>query len=275
MGLFSERYGYVKPSEVLIREEITIEIQNAICSCIDRLSTNLAYDTENKIARYVWTSYLKQRELNFKNPSFITNYIESSKTPWYNKLDMIEAILESLYKNLDFDVNYWLSKNIVDDFVNDLNTEWKKNNFAYRIINNTIAEISSEDEVKAINQALEENTDNIRAHISQALHLCSDRENPDYRNSIKESISAVEYFCRKETGEKTLGKALNKWEKQGVDIPIFLNEAFQKLYTYTNQPDTGIRHALMEDKAVPTQADAIFMLVTCSAFVNYLRKKLG
>ena len=37
MGLFSERYGYTKPSDVIIRERITPEIQNAICSCYDKL----------------------------------------------------------------------------------------------------------------------------------------------------------------------------------------------------------------------------------------------
>ncbi len=37
MALFSERYGYIKVSDVIIREKITPEIQNAICSCYDRL----------------------------------------------------------------------------------------------------------------------------------------------------------------------------------------------------------------------------------------------
>ena len=37
MALFSERYGYVNVSDVIIREKITPEIQNAICSCFDRL----------------------------------------------------------------------------------------------------------------------------------------------------------------------------------------------------------------------------------------------
>ncbi len=43
MGLFSERYGYIKPSEVIIREKITLEIQNAICSYYDRLQHDLFY----------------------------------------------------------------------------------------------------------------------------------------------------------------------------------------------------------------------------------------
>ena len=37
MKLFSERYNYVKITDVIIREKITPEIQNAICSCYDKL----------------------------------------------------------------------------------------------------------------------------------------------------------------------------------------------------------------------------------------------
>jgi hypothetical protein len=44
------------------------------------------------------------------------------------------------------------------------------------------------------------------------------------------------------------------------------------MYGYTSDAE-GIRHALLEEPTLE-QADAIFMLVTCSAFVNYLRAKL-
>ena len=48
MKLFSERYGYTKPSDVIIREKITPEIQNAICSCYDKLKNRL-----NAIQAYI------------------------------------------------------------------------------------------------------------------------------------------------------------------------------------------------------------------------------
>lgn len=35
MELFSERYGYIKPSDIIIRERITPDIQNAIQNCIN------------------------------------------------------------------------------------------------------------------------------------------------------------------------------------------------------------------------------------------------
>ena len=52
-----------------------------------------------------------------------------------------------------------------------------------------------------------------------------------------------------------------------------LQVAFEKLYAYTNNKTTGIRHALMEDTESPGFDEAKFMLVACSAFVNYLRGK--
>ena len=48
---------------------------------------------------------------------------------------------------------------------------------------------------------------------------------------------------------------------------------FSERYGYTNDKTTGIRHALMDDTNAPTADEAIFMLVSCSAFINYLTKK--
>ena len=54
-----------------------------------------------------------------------------------------------------------------------------------------------------------------------------------------------------------------------------LKDAFDKLYAYTNQKETGIRHSLMyeDDTYVPSVDEASFMLVSCSAYINYLNKK--
>lgn len=42
MALFSERYGYIKPSDVIIRERITPEMKNAILTCYDMLFERLS-----------------------------------------------------------------------------------------------------------------------------------------------------------------------------------------------------------------------------------------
>lgn len=65
----------------------------------------------------------------------------------------------------------------------------------------------------------------------------------------------------------TLGPALSAVDKKAKLHPS-LKEAFQKLYGYTSDAQ-GIRHALMDEPTLDVE-DAKFMLVSCSAFVNYL-----
>jgi hypothetical protein len=50
-----------------------------------------------------------------------------------------------------------------------------------------------------------------------------------------------------------------------------LNIAFDKLYGFTSS-DNGIRHKLLEESKL-TFVDARFMLIACSAFINYLVSK--
>ncbi len=47
-----------------------------------------------------------------------------------------------------------------------------------------------------------------------------------------------------------------------------LKEGFSNLYGYTSSAE-GIRHALLDESELSFE-DAKFMLVSCSAFVNYL-----
>jgi hypothetical protein len=99
--------------------------------------------------------------------------------------------------------------------------------------------------------------------------MLSDRRDPDYRNSIKESISAVEALVKTVTksDKETLGDLLKDLERKGKLHPA-LKAAFSSLYGYTSDAD-GIRHALLDEDRV-TFDQGKFMLVACSAFTNYV-----
>lgn len=277
MKLFSERYNYTKPSDVIIREQITPEIQNAICSCYDKLQDSLPGSGtyyENPyvdMEKYLWTYFLNQREGNFRDGRryhvVATLFLEDERNPWFRKLDLVEVTINYLYK---------FNHHICNKFVKQLNHEFERLNFAYRVVGTEIVEITSKEELTAIESSMHDSPTNIRTHLNKALELYAQRPVGDYRNSIKESISAVEAYCREITGENTLGNALNKLKDKGLAIPPILRIAFEKLYAYTNQPDTGIRHALMADDGTytPASEEALFMLVSCCSFINYLNKKL-
>jgi hypothetical protein len=146
---------------------------------------------------------------------------------------------------------------------------------AWRIVGKRVTRLTSPQEIKAIEaaQLLAGKYEPVATHISTALKHLSDRRSPDYRNSIKEAISAVESICRIITNDPktTLGDALKKLEKSGVKLHPSLKIAFDKLYGYTSDQG-GIRHSLLDQPSIDFE-DAKFMLVSCSAFVNLLKAR--
>ena len=122
-----------------------------------------------------------------------------------------------------------------------------------------------------LNELIQSSPDTVKNHLTQALILLSDRTSPDFRNSIKESISAVDAQCKIicEEPTTTLTKSLEIIQRRGkVKVHRHLNEAFQKIYSWTND-DGGIRHPLTDEPNIDRE-DAQFMLIACSAFINYL-----
>lgn len=112
----------------------------------------------------------------------------------------------------------------------------------------------------------------LNCFFNQALKLMSDRQKPDYRNSIKESVSALEGMCQKilKKDKVTLGDAIGQIEKQYPIHPA-LKASIKSLYGYTSDAD-GIRHAMLDESNL-SYIDAKFMLVACTNFINYLIDK--
>jgi len=157
----------------------------------------------------------------------------------------------------------------------DCNRVLEKELSAYRFVGGRIFEITTKEEIDEIEQALKIPINPVKQHLKQALNLLADKKNPDYRNSMKESISAVEALCRliAKDDDASLGDSLEEIERTGViELHKALKDAFHKLYGYTSDKKTGIRHS-MKDEPNLNSEDAKFMLVSCSAFINYLVTK--
>lgn len=271
MALFSERNGYVKVSDVIIRETITPEIENAIINKLEAWNENISGrvfpNPFIEIERAIWTYHLNKITTDFlydygEETILSEIYIKEKKNEWYRKLDYLEFFISTA--NI---VAQEYTKSLCDD----INREFERLNYAYRIVENKIIPLTSEEEIKAIEVALTNENDSVRFHLNKALELLAQRPEGDYRNSIKESISAVEAFIRETTGEKDL--KFNMLAQKGIELPSVLRQAFEKLYGYTCDKTTGIRHALMDDTHVPGAAEATFMIISCSAFINYLTAK--
>ena len=155
--------------------------------------------------------------------------------------DFIEFIAQNL-SNLDKEL-----------FVEECNSALEKELSAYRFIGDNIGEITSEAEISAIEAGLADSSPfaGINRHLQDALEKFTDRKNPDYRNSIKESISAVEGMARLITGDPkaTLGKAIKRLKDNGLVLHRSLEGAWGKLYGYTSDAG-GIRHAMLEESTI-------------------------
>lgn len=187
----------------------------------------------------------------------IKNEIEKNynSLEWYRIYDLIEFIYDKIKD---------------EKFKNEINQKLERNNSAYRFIENEIAPITNDLEIEEIIKAKQSKHEQVNSHIDKALKLISNRESPDYENTIKESITAVEAMCSIIVGKNaTLGKALKNLEDNGVVIHPSLKSSFSQLYGYTSDAN-GIRHSGDIGGSESTFAEAKFMLVSCSAFINYL-----
>jgi hypothetical protein len=186
------------------------------------------------------------------------------KCNWYEVYDFVEFTAQNCPNDMQ------------EELVNFCNHILEKELSAYRFVDSQLTDITAAEEIESIESAINATTKYSGAskHLSTALAFLSDRKSPDYRNSVKESISAVEALCISISGDQkaTLGSALNTIEKSHQLHPAF-KKALSNLYGYTSD-SSGIRHALLEESTI-TYTDAKFMLVSCSTFVNYVLSKLS
>lgn len=265
---FSERYGYKPVREIIQKESMDEGLKNRVWSYIyDDFYTYYLRDINsfNYYVHQLWVNFYKQKSDEFPFPPHeaVNDFKELfMQAKWFGIYDLIEEII-SLYQE-----QYCELKEL---FIDDINQILEAENSAYRIINEQIIEITSEQEIQSIEDALENTTSysGVQQHLNQALQLMSDRQSPDYRNSIKESISAVESICKIVTQDDkaSLGQALKKIKH----LPPTLQLSMDKLYGYTSRED-GIRHAMLEESNL-SYIDAKFMLVACTNFINYLIEK--
>lgn len=270
MPKFSEKYGYSSVEKAFQREVLSDGLRVAIWNIL-KITIWDRYDFHNEdysntskeinlLIKRIWIHFLN-RDLD-KLPRFRGNeqgsYTDLKKyfyeCDWFKAYDFLEFIAIDATELLN------------NDAINWINSTLEKHNSAYRIVETSVVEITDKNEIEAIGDALNHPEKPVREHLNSALNKLSDKEVPDYRNSIKESISAVEAACRILTDNKsaTLSDALKKVN----NLHPAMKQAFDKLYGYTSDA-SGVRHSLLDETTI-TYADAKFMLVTCSAFVSYL-----
>jgi hypothetical protein len=265
MAKFSERMGLV--TKVLQEDSMDDALSNALWNAVYRtLLKGEEYrdSLRPRLLQTLWADHFGERADEFLYAEVDVIKQRYFAGSWSEKYDFIEFVA-----SCDLAIDEGLSRKwLGGDFRKACNEALVKHISAYRLIEGFITRITSDEEIAAMEQALGRGGifDPVAEHLTTALARFSDRTSPDYRNSIKESISAVEATCKIITGDKeaTLGAALKR-----IGVHKALESGFGAIYGYTSDAD-GIRHALLTESSLNAD-DAKFYLVSCSAFVNYLK----
>lgn len=274
---FSERYRFKPVKTVVQTDSIDDELRNALWSALKTYYWDTIQMSDGLYHRYYLSSSAnKDLELLCKRLwlHFFKKPLDTLPDDWDDTYKLLRKLFFECRWYEAYDFIEFVAQNYPNDTQNENFTEscnifLEREVSAYRFVGGQIARIVSEEEIAAVEDALQLKIPPVREHLNRALQMLADRKNPDYRNSIKESISAVEALVKNVTksDKGTLGELLSVLERQSELHPA-LKAAFSKLYGYTSDAG-GIRHALLDEDRV-TFDQAKFMLVACSAFTNYV-----
>lgn len=279
MKSFSERRGLKAVSESVQTNHISEELRNSLWNAFHVAiwsqhgfvfgRSGGTGDIDDFSAR-LWFHYFKQpiderpgygyTDRGSRILKIVRDYFFSCE--WNEVYDFLEFVVDAVSR----------SKPRLPDLLNQV---LEREMAGYRFIDGHAVDITGKQEQEMLEQALADTRfSGVATHLERALGLLADRNDPDYRNSIKESISAVEAMARIVAGnpKATLAEALKSVEKSGK-LHTALKDGFSKLYGYTND-EHGVRHAMLDEPNL-TQADAKYFLLSCTSFVNYLKASLA
>lgn len=287
MALFSERYGYTPARSILQVESmdsnLRMGIYNALYNFLGEYNSSSSY---SKICRDIWSDVWHGALDKFPRLHCLDFYSHLkhwlAECTWYEPYDLIEFVASECQKidsetveacDYNLQPNWCAHSNLIlSDFAQYITHALEHEDSGYRLIETRIVPITNDAEIDAVENALEVPVtfSNARHHIEKALTLFAHKPEPDSTNTVKESISAVEAAAQAiiKDDKATLGAALKLIENSHGLHPA-LAKGWSNLYGFTSDAG-GIRHAEHSDDIQVDGALAKYMLVSCSAFVNYL-----
>lgn len=275
---FSTRYGFAEKKSLQLTS-MDDDLRHSLWNKLDELFNEI-YNFHNKYLdctsntlkyalKIFWCDFFKQSIYLIEQVTYLNQRVEMIRNKYYNlSWYEIYSFLEFIARFLNNIRNKEKLK-----FVEACNYVLERENSAYRFVGDLVAPITSEIEIKSIEKNLM-GEDEAAKHINSALTMLANKQNDQSRESVAQSMLAVEAIAKKITGDKnaTLSSLCQR-------LKILPNhpqarQALFNLYNYTSSKE-GIRHALTDESQPVTREWARFMLVTSSAFVNLIKLDMG
>ena len=276
-GGFSERKGIKHFSDIVQVNSLNERTRNKVYSVISEIFDELYVDYDGNLkdefVEYLYKELFSKTERDIPMWGNDYYYEEVFNTIYtiiiqYDYTDIF-TFIEGIIKFLDIaDKATYNRYNYKNEYIEAISNVFKKENVNYRIINEKITDIVDEQQISSIEETLNNPYKEVSRHYSKAIEQLYSLK--DFDNSIKESISSVEAMCQilTKNSKATLGDALKSLKDK---IHPAMKGAFEKLYGYTSDAN-GIRHANGLGEGDSTFEEAKYMLISCSAFVNYLKE---
>lgn len=275
MSDFAQRFGYASPNADLDESAMPDTLRAGLWDAVQ--FAFLWNSTKSSTFGAVYSDQFR----TFCNKLWFEHFRETIDSMPKNPHSSVQRIRDrffdmkffDVYRFLEFclslDPQCWATKP-KNNFKDLCNSVFERERCAFRFSEDTLIKISEPEQLQEVSLAIsQDRSAPLREHIRRAASFYSMTPEPDYRNSIKESISAVEATVAFVVGRKTTGitKPL-KAIADKYEIHQALRDGFEKLYAWTSD-ESGIRHRLIGNSSV-SQDEARYMLVSCSAFSNYL-----
>lgn len=281
MRKFSQRLGLIKPRSAIQRGIMDDRLRNRLWSLVDKVfwSSSGRYLSRDTKTRWLFWEIQEKffgkpiDELNdntLQSVRFIREWAYSAS--WNEFYDFIQFLAD--FSNLnDTGEPFSQCRRLGEVFISMANDILEAEKSAYRFVGSELCEVTDEQEIVAIEEAIapKGQFDGATKHVQNALSLYANRDRPDYRNSIKESISAIESAFSSINGERSrnLSSALALAEKKGFKLHPALKNGISNIYGWTSDEE-GVRHAFFENEGDIGERQAKLMLVLCSALLNFL-----
>lgn len=281
---FSEKQGLVEVRTAIqldsMDERLQSRLWTQISNCFLRNMSNLVADDDFTYQIfYDWTDDFLGRPIDEIDRWTSTN-IERMKrlyfgSDWAFCYDVVQFFVDYYSINIAGEP-YSELRDRADEFIAVANAVLENEKSGYRIVSGEVTNIVAEREIASIEESVElqDGFSSAANHINSALRLYSDRKKPDYANSIKEAVSAIEagFSVINQSKSKSMSDAVKLAGKRGFELPPALRSGILSIYGWTSDED-GVRHALFDKESSVGPDEAKMMLVLCSALINYMKSK--
>lgn len=197
---------------------------------------------------------------------------------WQKLYDFCERLFSHLTNDIAFikhDTEVLITKSDAQEYLtNEIQLLFDEENLGYEFKDGFVQRRGNLHTINLINKAektlSEQRLNAARMHFSKALRNFRDRTKPDYENTVKEAVCAIEAAAKElfpNAKSKTLGDFIT-WATHRNDclFPKTIGQTFTGLYAFRNSGE-GVSHGATSGDAVTSELSEYVLGIAASQII--------